>query len=235
MKEITSEELAFMNGKEGNPAYVAVQGKVYDVSKSRLWPKGLHMNRHPSGKDLSGDISAAPHGLDVLERYGQVGILKRGPAEELKHLPPFVRLVLERVPIARRHPHPIVVHFPIAFSMSASLFLFLHLVSGNSSFETASYYLLVLGGIASPFGVATGLITWWINYGLRWTRLIKRKVALSILLLILMTVLITWRSSMTAIVQIHPVYLILVFALTPVVFLLGYFGGLMTFPLEKES
>ena len=74
MKEITSEELLSFNGKDGKPVYIAYQGKVYDVSKSPLWSKGLHMNRHPSGKDLSGEILAAPHGAEVFERYPEVGV-----------------------------------------------------------------------------------------------------------------------------------------------------------------
>lgn len=235
MKEFTSDELVSFNGKDGNPVYIALQGKVYDVTNSRLWSKGLHMNRHPSGKDLTGDISAAPHGREVLERYPQVGVLKKGPPEELKHLPPFLQDLLQKIPMARRHPHPVVVHFPIAFSIAASLFLLLHLLFGKPSFEITSYYLLLLGSIASPFAIATGLLTWWINYRLKLTHFIKRKIALSILLLILEIVLIFWRNSMTGGLtdRIHPVYFIMMMILTPVVFLLGYYGGQMTFPPEK--
>ena len=145
MKEFTSEELLSFNGKDGNPVYIAFEGKVYDVSKSPLWSSGLHMKRHPSGKDLSGEISAAPHGPEVLERYPQVGILKKGPPEELKHLPPILQNLIQQFPMARRHPHPMIVHFPIAFLMGASLFILLHLLFQNPSFEIASFYLLDLG------------------------------------------------------------------------------------------
>ena len=78
MKEITSEELAGFDGKEGRPVYVAFQGRVYDVTQSRLWSTGTHMKRHPSGKELTGEIAAAPHGPEVLDRYPQVGTLKAG-------------------------------------------------------------------------------------------------------------------------------------------------------------
>jgi len=37
MKEFTEEELAQCNGRNGNPAYIAYKGKVYDVSASFLW------------------------------------------------------------------------------------------------------------------------------------------------------------------------------------------------------
>jgi len=235
MKEFSSDELLTFNGKDGNPAYIAFQGKVYDVSKSRLWPKGFHMNRHHSGKDLSADISAAPHGTEVLERYPQVGTVKKEPSESLKHLPSFLQALLEKFPIARRHPHPVMVHFPIAFLTASSLFAVLHVFFKRPTFESTSFYLLLLGSIASPFAMITGLLTWWVNYGLKLSRLIRRKIELSILLLFLEVVLIVWRSwSPETFSQSTPMlYLILMVILTPVVFLLGYYGGQMTFPVEK--
>jgi predicted heme/steroid binding protein len=233
MKEMTSEELIANNGKDRRPIYIAFQGKIYDVTESPLWSKGLHMNRHPSGKDLTGEISAAPHGTEVLERYPQVGFLKKEASEELKHLPPILQSFLQKFPMTRRHPHPMVVHFPLAFLMGSSLFVLLHLLFKNSSFETTSFYLLILGAIASPFAMATGLLTWWINYRLKLTLFVKRKIQFSILLLILEIILIFWRSSQSQIF--NPIYFILVILLTPIVSLLGYYGGQMTFPTEKSS
>jgi predicted heme/steroid binding protein/uncharacterized membrane protein len=232
MKEMTSEELLLHNGKDGKPIYIAFQGKIYDVTKSPLWSKGLHMNRHPSGKDLAGEISAAPHGPEVLERYPQVGVLKKGAPEELKHLPSMLQDFLQRFPMARRHPHPMIVHFPLAFLMASSLFVVLHLLFKNPSFETTSFYLLILGVIASPFAMTTGVLTWWINYRLKLTLFVKRKIQFSVLLLILEVVLISWRSSQPEVF--NPLYFILVILLTPIVSLLGYYGGQMTFPVEKD-
>jgi uncharacterized membrane protein len=59
---------------------------------------------------------------------------------------------------------------------------------------------------------------------------VKRKIQLSILLLIFEIILIFWRSSNTAIS--NPFYFIMMLILTPIVALLGYYGGQMTFPSE---
>jgi predicted heme/steroid binding protein/uncharacterized membrane protein len=231
MKEFTSEELSSFDGKEGRPVYIAFQGKVYDVSQSPLWSKGLHMNRHPSGKDLVAEISAAPHGTEVFERYPQVGVLKKGASEELKHLPPGFQALLQKFPMIRRHPHPMVVHFPIALLMASSLFVLLHLIFKNPPFESTSFYLLILGAIASPFAMATGLLTWWINYRLKVTPFVKKKIQFSILLLIFEVILILWRSFSSQIS--NPIYFVMVVLLAPIVSILGYYGGQMTFPAEQ--
>lgn len=64
--------LAAFDGKEARPAYVAVSGKVYDLSKSPLWQEGVHM-KHGAGGDMTSAISRAPHGVDKLEPYAVVG------------------------------------------------------------------------------------------------------------------------------------------------------------------
>jgi uncharacterized membrane protein len=124
-----------------------------------------------------------------------------------------------------------IVHFPIAFLMATSLFIILHLFFQNPLFQITSFYLLILGAISSPFAMGTGLLTWWINYRLKLTPFVKKKIQLSILLLVFEIILIVWRSSSTNIS--NPIYFIMVLLLTPIVSLLGYYGGQMTFPTEK--
>lgn len=234
MKEFTPEELSTFDGEAGRPVYVALEGKVYDVSKSRLWSKGIHMNRHPAGKDLSGDIIAAPHGKEVLERYPQVGLLRQEAREEMSHLPLLLQGLLQKIPMARRHPHPMVVHFPIAYLMASSLFVILHLLLRAPSFERTAFYLLVLGSLASPFAMATGLLTWWINYRLKLSPLVKKKIALSAVLLVLESILLLWKGKSEEVLS--PLsYGIAVLLLVPVVTLLGYYGGQMTFPEGKKK
>jgi predicted heme/steroid binding protein len=76
MKYFTISELAVYNGENGISAYIAFQGKVYDVSDSFLWQDGRHMALHEAGRDLTIDLEKAPHGSEFLERFAVIGFLK---------------------------------------------------------------------------------------------------------------------------------------------------------------
>lgn len=73
-KQFTVNELSQYDGKNGKPAYVGYQGKVYDVSESDQWLQGDHMG-HEAGNDLTESLEIAPHAPDVLERMKVVGVL----------------------------------------------------------------------------------------------------------------------------------------------------------------
>jgi predicted heme/steroid binding protein len=75
LREFTKHELSRYNGRKGAPAYIACQGKVYDLSKSFLWKHGKHQAIHVAGVDLTRCITQAPHGIDLLEKFPVVGIL----------------------------------------------------------------------------------------------------------------------------------------------------------------
>lgn len=75
MKKFKKEELATYDGKNGAPAYVAYNGKVYDVSGSFLWKNGNHQVFHSAGQDVTASLEQAPHGADLFERVPVVGIL----------------------------------------------------------------------------------------------------------------------------------------------------------------
>ena len=72
--ELTLPELAMFDGKDGNKAYVAVDGKVYDVTGIAAWTEGAH-NGAMAGTDISEGIQASPHGLSKLEGLPLVGTL----------------------------------------------------------------------------------------------------------------------------------------------------------------
>jgi predicted heme/steroid binding protein len=70
---MTREELAGYDGREGRPAYVAVNGKIYDFTDSRLWAAGNHLQQHQAGQDLTEALLKAPHVRAVVERFPVVG------------------------------------------------------------------------------------------------------------------------------------------------------------------
>ncbi len=78
MRVFTGEELAKYDGTNG-VAYVACDGKVYDVSGSFQWQGGEHQASHPAGRDLTREMELAPHGADLLERFPVVGTLADTP------------------------------------------------------------------------------------------------------------------------------------------------------------
>jgi predicted heme/steroid binding protein len=75
LKEFTEEELAEYDGADGKPAYVSVNGRVYDVSSVPAWAGGIH-NGLRAGLDLSSFFMSCHGGFTaVLEKYPLVGTL----------------------------------------------------------------------------------------------------------------------------------------------------------------
>lgn len=71
---LTKEELAKYNGQNGEKAYVAVDGVIYDVTGLEAWKDGKHGD-YQAGADLTEVIKNAPHGEKVLENLQVVGKL----------------------------------------------------------------------------------------------------------------------------------------------------------------
>ena len=74
-KIFTKDELKKYDGQNGNPAYVAVNGVVYDVTNAKQWNNGSHQG-HSAGQDLTSVIASAPHGTSVLKDLPVVGKLQ---------------------------------------------------------------------------------------------------------------------------------------------------------------
>lgn len=238
MQEFSAQELEKHNGENGTPVYIAYNGKVYDVSASKLWRKGVHMKRHHAGGDLTADIQAAPHAPDVLQRYPQVGILiKKPPAAERK-LPPVLERLLKWFPFLRRHPHPMTVHFPIVFMFFTTVFNLLYLATGVKSFETTALHCLGAGILFLIVAICTGFYTWWLNYMARLLRPVKIKIPLSLAMLATAVIIFIWRLAVPDVLDsLHgagAVYLLLVLSLAVMVTIIGWNGASMTFPVEKE-
>ncbi len=74
MPTFTLEELAKYNGENGNKAYVAYDGLVYDVTNVPAWAGGMH-NDESSGIDITDLVGRSPHGEAVFKRLEVVGRL----------------------------------------------------------------------------------------------------------------------------------------------------------------
>ena len=73
-KTFTLDELAQYDGKNGNDAYVAVDGTVYDVTNESQWQNGNHHGVQ-AGTDCTTAISHSPHGSSVLDGLPIIGTL----------------------------------------------------------------------------------------------------------------------------------------------------------------
>ncbi|MFH1781159.1 MAG: cytochrome b5 domain-containing protein [Patescibacteria group bacterium] len=69
----TVEELGKYNGQNGQSAYVAVDGNVYDLSS--IFQQGLHFS-HFAGKDLTNEFYSR-HAKSALQGYPIVGTLTK--------------------------------------------------------------------------------------------------------------------------------------------------------------
>ncbi|MDZ7579158.1 MAG: DUF2231 domain-containing protein [Deltaproteobacteria bacterium] len=238
MQEFDLQTLAENNGQDGKKIFIAHEGKIYDVSASKMWKGGLHMRRHPAGTDLTTDIQAAPHGAEVLERYPQVGVVKKAEAAAERKVPRPVAWLLETNPFFRRHPHPMTVHFPIVFFLANPFFNVLYVITGNASFETTALHCLAGGILFGAIAIVTGLFTWWYNYMARMMKPIAVKIPLSLALLVVAATLFFWRLNdpdiMAGIDGGSWLYLVLSLALFPIVSIVGWYGATMTFPIEKK-
>jgi predicted heme/steroid binding protein len=74
-EDMTPEELAYYDGKDGRPGYVGYGDTIYDVSKSGIWYGGVHFFKHPAGADLTRFLTQAPHGEEKILKMPKVGQL----------------------------------------------------------------------------------------------------------------------------------------------------------------
>lgn len=194
------------------------------------------MKRHHAGRNLTTDIQAAPHGTEVLKRYPQVGVLKEEPGG--REIPKSLSSLLSRFPFLRRHPHPMIIHFPIAFMFSTGVFNLLYVLSGHKAFETTALHCLAGGVLFTPIAIGTGFYTWWLNYLAKPTRSVAIKQRVSAALFAVEIIVFVWRIEVPDILASFQfaslIYFLLILSLFPMVTVIGWFGAKLTFPIEKE-
>lgn len=72
---LTEEELTNFDGKNGKPAYVAINNTVYDVSNIGVWAAASHFGLH-AGKNLTKDYMTCHAGTNAISKLPIVGKLK---------------------------------------------------------------------------------------------------------------------------------------------------------------
>jgi len=218
-KPFTLKDLKGFDGKSGKPAYIAFKGKVYDVSGSPLWAEGKHQGRHFAGTDSTEEITNASHAEEVLTKFPVVG--------ELRKEKPSIKTLASR--IEGLHPHPMLVHFAIAYSIAIPILALIYISTHKPSFETASYYLLIGDFLTSAIAGFLGVFSWSVTYEKRMTRVFIRKAIFSVLLAAVVTTCFIWRTVDPNILisetNLSYVYLALLVILVPIVGILGHYGG----------
>jgi uncharacterized membrane protein len=163
----------------------------------------------------------------------------RSAAPDYPELPPALARLLDRFPQLKRRPHPLLAHFPIVFLLSATFFSLLYRFTGSRSFDDTAFYCLGGGLLTLPPTVATGLFTQWLNYPGRADRTVRLEKALSYSVMFVAATAFLWRwlnpRVLTDLGGVNLIYFFLVLSLTPLVTANGYFGGMLTFPLEEEA
>jgi len=228
---MTLKKLKQYNGKNGSKAYVAFKGKVYDVSKSPQWMNGTHQGMHEAGLDLTPAMENAPHADEVFAGFEVIDTLDEDEEED------DTKLALARW-YRKYHPHPMLVHFPIAFHIFAVGANILFLYTYESSYATTVFYSLYAATVMGLFAMLSGMLSWWINYQMAFTKIFITKLSLSVITLILGIVAIVIYLDDPHVVYVSTLpgilYHGIVFITGVTVIILAYNGGKLTWPEEAS-
>lgn len=169
-----------------------------------------------------------------MKRYHKDGY----PGSPAPDYPALARL-LDRFPQLKRRPHAMLAHFPIVFLLSATVFSILSVLTGEVAFDDTAFYCLGGGLLTLPPTVATGLFTQWLNFAGGADQTVRLEKALSYAEIFIAAAAFVWRwlnpLVLTDLSGVNLIYFFLVLSLTPLVTASGYFGGMLTFPLEEEA
>jgi len=83
------------------------------------------------------------------------------------------------------HPHPMLVHFPIALHLFAGGLDLIFFIWPKDSFATAVFYTFFVATVTGALAMIPGIFSWWINYKLSFIYIFVIKLILSVITLLL--------------------------------------------------
>jgi uncharacterized membrane protein len=204
-----------------------------------MWKTGTHMNKHFAGKDLTVQLSAAPHGEEVFSKFKIVGTFKVSAAQD-ERIPKWLSNLIEKHPSLKRHPHLSLVHFPLAFMIGSSLFALLYALFGVKSFNATVFDLMIAGLVFSVFAIVSGFFTWYLNYMSKPIKAVIIKIVFSFILDADAVILIWWRSlDSNILINVRNfsfnswIFFIMTLLLALFAMIIGYYGGELVYPTKK--
>ena len=246
---MNAKELAKFDGKEGRKAYIAFKGQVYDATESKLWKNGEHEEIHLAGLDLTDAMSGAPHGEKVFEKLNVVDQFQENEADAaekekksdqvgsttssafafLQSNKPQIRYWYQKY-----HPHPLTVHFPIALHIFAAGVDLMFLATMKPAYEVSVFLAFFVATLMGLVAMAPGILSWWVNYAFLKARPFMVKLYVAILTVFLGFIGIGIRIADPNVAY-HPtfegiLYHFTIFVTVPMVVILGYYGGKITWP-----
>jgi uncharacterized membrane protein len=161
-----------------------------------------------------------------------------GPVLPAGGRPEFLARLLKKYPGLARHPHPFAVHFPIVFFYAAALFDLVYLGTQIASLETSAFHFLGAGLLFLPLTMLTGEISRRLYYSREPRQAFHIEIFYSRILLALSLAAFAWRWFEPRILHDFRgpslCFLLIVLALPVIATIISYFGGLLTFPLDRE-
>lgn len=233
---MTLEQLKHYNGKNNQKAYFAYKGNIYDVTDSPFWKNGTHEDMHEAGIDLTDALVNAPHAEEVFSKFEIVDTLDEYVElhEDLEKVENDEKRTDWIKWYRKYHPHPMLVHFPIALHLFASVLDLIFLFHPKSSFATAVFYTFFVSTVMGVFTILSGILSWWINYQLALTHILVKKLIFSVITLILGIIGIMIYLNDPGVVYLTTMpsifYHATIFLTGMTVILLGYYGGKLTWP-----
>ena|SRR3989339_34226 len=227
MQQFSEEELRQYNGKDGMSAYIAFKGQVYDVTSSKFWQEGSHFKKHFAGYNLTDAMADAPHSDEVFENYPCVGVFI--PSPKITKIDKKERY---RQWYAVYHPHPLIIHFPIALHYFSAFADILFLANPSREYDTAVFLSFLIATVAGFFALLTGVFSWWINYDFSTAKPFVIKLIGALFTLIIGLIPLGQKmlnpdvafSTGTEGIIYHAVIFITVISIT----IVGYYGGKIT-------